>query len=73
MLTTSHLPVGLHRRRSVGILLNLFTAPFPEVLGSGMDMAIALWNFRRRGSTVTIGLTATLLPSNLVTCSEGMG
>lgn len=38
-----------------------------------MVKVIGLWNFLRLGSTVTIGDTATLLPSSLATRSAGIG
>lgn len=41
--------------------------------GTGMVNVIGLWNLRRRGSTVTIGLTATRLPNILATNSEAIG
>lgn len=41
--------------------------------GSGIQRVIGLWNFLRRGSTVTIGETATRLPCSLVTMSCGTG
>jgi len=41
--------------------------------GTGKVRVIDLWNFLLRGSTVTIGDTATLLPSNLAARSGEMG
>ena len=40
-----------------------FNMPFWAARGSGIVSVIGRWNLRRRGSMVTIGLTATRLPS----------
>ena len=47
--------------------------PFPAAVGTGIVKDMGLWNFRRRGSTVTIGDTATLFPRSLAASSGGMG
>ena len=67
------LPVILHSRRNVGA-----SCPYWLIIpflawGRGMVSVIGLWNFRRRGSTVTIGETATRLPSILDTSSWLIG
>lgn len=41
--------------------------------GSGMRSPMGRWNFRRRGSTVTMGLKVAWLPRSLVTRSSGTG
>ena len=67
------LPVILHNRRSVGASwLYWLIMPF-LACGSGMVRVIGLWNFLLRGSTVTIGDTATLFPNILATRSGGIG
>ena len=69
-----HLPVMLHNSRSVGASPPYwFSMPFCDALGTGTVMVMGLWNLRRRGSTVTMGLTATRLPSILATRSAGTG
>lgn len=47
--------------------------PLPAAWGNGIESVIALWNFLLRGSTVTIGDTATRLPNNLAVNSEDIG
>ena len=47
--------------------------PLPAATGTGMVRLIGLWNLRLRGSMVTIGDTATLLPSSLAVSSGEMG
>merc|ERR1719410_222057 len=47
--------------------------PLEAATGTGMVRVIGLWNFRLRGSMVTIGDTATRLPSSLAVSSEGIG
>ena len=47
--------------------------PFPAAVGTGMVRVMGLWNFLRLGSTVTMGDTATLLPSSLAVSSGGIG
>ena len=47
--------------------------PLPAAWGTGIVRVIGLWNFLRLGSTVTIGDTATLLPSNLAVSSGEIG
>lgn len=41
--------------------------------GSGIRSPMGRWNFRRRGSTVTMGLNVAWLPRSLVTSSSGTG
>lgn len=41
--------------------------------GSGIRSPMGRWNFRRRGSTVTMGLNVAWLPRSLVTRSSGTG
>ena len=71
------LPVMLHNNLNVGVesppLSYWFSMPFWDAFGSGIVRVIGLWNLRRRGSTVTIGLTATRLPSSFDTTSGWMG
>ncbi|KAF4523416.1 hypothetical protein B566_EDAN007888 [Ephemera danica] len=47
--------------------------PLLAAWGTGMVSVMGLWNFLRRGSTVTMGDTATRLPNILATNSLGMG
>ena len=47
--------------------------PFEAATGTGMVRVIGLWNFRLLGSMVTMGDTATRLPSSFAVSSEGMG
>ena len=47
--------------------------PLPAATGTGMVREIGLWNLRLRGSMVTMGDTATLLPSSLAVSSGEMG
>lgn len=64
------IPVIEHKSLSVGAEPEYWLIiPWEWALGAGRLSVIALWNFRRRGSTVTIGDTATLWPSNLDTSS----
>ena len=68
------LPVIEHKRRSVGVSpWYWLIIPFPAATGTGMVNVIGLWNLRLRGSMVTIGDTATRLPSSFAVSSEGMG
>ena len=68
------LPVILQSSRRVGASPPYWLSmPFCEAFGTGMVNVMGLWNLRRRGSTVTIGLTATRLPSILETSSGGTG
>lgn len=69
------LPVMLQSRRKVGASCPPYwlSMPFCEALGTGMVRVMGLWNLRRLGSTVTMGLTATRLPSILDTSSGWMG
>lgn len=64
----------LHRRR------RLVVSPSPLSLGlsiheggSGIRSPMGRWNFRRLGSTVTMGLNVAWLPRSLVTSSSGTG
>lgn len=41
--------------------------------GSGIRSPMGRWNFRRLGSTVTMGLKVAWLPRSLVTSSSGTG
>ena len=67
-------PVMEHKRRSDGVSLSYWLSiPFCAGRGSGMVSVIGLWNFLRRGSTVTIGETATRLPNIVATASGGTG
>lgn len=64
----------LHSRRRVGASPAYWLImPLVAACGTGMVKVIGLWNLRRRGSTVTIGLTATRWPKSLVTSSAGIG
>lgn len=47
--------------------------PLLAACGTGIVRVIGLWNLRRRGSTVTIGETATRFPNSFVTSSVGIG
>lgn len=68
------LPVIEQRRRKVGASpLYWLIIPRVAACGTGMVRVMGLWNFRRRGSTVTMGETATRLPSNFVTNSLPIG
>ena len=67
-------PVMEHRRRRVGVSPEYWLIiPFPAATGTGMVRVIGLWNFLLLGSIVTMGDTATRLPSSLAVNSEGMG
>lgn len=64
----------LHNNLKVGASpLYWLSMPLDAAWGTGMVKTIGLWNLRRRGSTVTIGLTATRLPNILATNSAGIG
>jgi len=76
----SDLPMMLQSSRNVGASPVApvtppywFNMPFWAARGSGIVSVIGRWNLRRRGSMVTIGLTATRLPSILVTRLGGTG
>lgn len=43
------------------------------LLGTGMVMVMGLWNFRLRGSRVTMGLKVALLPRIFLTTSTATG
>ena len=63
-----------HSSRRVGVSPEYWLImPLEAATGTGMVRVIGLWNLRRRGSTVTIGDTATRLPSNLAVSSVGIG
>lgn len=47
--------------------------PLFAAVGTGIVRVIGLWNLRLRGSTVTIGETATLLPNSFDTTSGATG
>lgn len=47
--------------------------PWVWALGAGILRVIALWNFLRLGSTVTIGDTATPRPRSLAVSSGSIG
>lgn len=64
----------LHSRR------RLVVSPSPLSLGlsvqeggSGIRSPMGRWNFRRLGSTVTMGLNVAWFPRSLVTSSSGTG
>lgn len=62
------------RRRRVGASPEYWLImPLLEACGTGMVRVMGLWNLRRRGSTVTMGDTATLFPRSFDTNSVGMG
>lgn len=68
------IPVIEHNNRSVGALPEYWLIiPWLCAFGAGMLSVIALWNFRRLGSTVTMGDTATPRPSNLAVRSGSIG
>ncbi len=64
----------LHRSRRVGASPEYWLI-MPRFIawGTGMVKLMPVWNFRRLGSTVTIGDTATPLPSSLATSSGDTG
>ena len=67
-------PVMLQRRRSVGVSPEYWLIiPRAAACGTGIVKVMGLWNLRRRGSTVTIGETATRLPSSFTTNSGWIG
>ena len=68
------LPVIEHSSRRVGVSPEYWLImPFEAATGTGMVSVIGLWNFLLRGSTVTIGDTATRFPSNFAVSSVGIG
>ena len=74
VLGAATVPVIEHSRRRVGVSpLYWFIMPLEAATGTGMVSVIGLWNFLLRGSTVTIGETATRLPSSLAVSSVGIG
>lgn len=67
-------PEMLYRTRSVGASFPYWLImPFWAALGTGMVSTMFLWNLRRLGSTVTMGLTATRFPRSLETMSGEIG
>lgn len=63
-----------HSSRSVGVLPEYwFIMPWLWAFGAGILKVIALWNLRRRGSTVTIGETATPRPKSFAVKSGSTG
>ena len=67
-------PVIEHKSLKVGVSpLYWLIIPFPAAWGTGIVKVIGLWNFLLRGSTVTMGETATLLPKSLAVNSGGIG
>jgi hypothetical protein len=68
------IPVILHSSLSVGASPEYWLImPLLAACGTGIVRVIGLWNLRRRGSTVTIGETATRFPSSFATSSVGIG
>ena len=68
------LPAMLYMTRRVGASFSYWLImPFWAALGTGMVSVMAVWNRRRRGSRVTIGLTATRFPRSLDTSSGETG
>lgn len=69
-----HIPVIEQSSRRVGALPEYWLImPWLCAFGAGMLSVMALWNFRRRGSTVTMGETATPRPSSLAVRSGSIG
>lgn len=69
-----HVPVIEHKRRKVGALPEYWLIiPWLWARGAGILNVMALWNFRRRGSTVTTGDTATPLPRSFAVRSGSIG
>lgn len=69
-----HVPVIEHKRRNVGAFPEYWLIiPWLWARGVGMLKVIALWNLRRRGSTVTTGETATPRPKSLAVKSGSIG
>ena len=67
-------PVMLQRSLNVGASPEYWLImPLLAACGTGIVRVMGLWNFRLRGSTVTIGDTATRLPSNLAASSAAIG
>lgn len=67
-------PVIEHSSRRVGVSPEYWLImPFEAATGTGIVRVIGLWNFLLRGSTVTMGDTATRFPSSLAVSSVGMG
>jgi len=68
------LPARLQRSRKLGASGPYwFIMPFWDAFGNVIVSVIGLWNLRRRGSIVTIGLTATRLPNIFATKSAETG
>lgn len=69
-----HLPAMLYMTLRVGASFSYWLImPFWAAFGTGMVTVMAVWNRRRRGSKVTMGLTATRFPSSLDTRSGEIG
>ena len=67
-------PVIEQRRRRVGVSpWYWLIIPLPAATGTGIVNVIGLWNFRRLGSIVTIGDTATRLPKSFAVNSGEIG
>lgn len=70
---TRFLPVIEHKRRRVGAEPEYWLIiPWEWAFGAGRLNVMALWNFLRLGSTVTIGETATPCPNSLETMSDSI-
>jgi hypothetical protein len=68
------LPVILQSNLSVGASPEYWLImPLLAACGTGIVRVMGLWNLRRRGSTVTIGDTATRLPNSFAASSAGIG
>lgn len=69
-----YVPVMEHNSRRVGALPEYWLImPWLWARGAGMLSVMALWNLRRRGSTVTTGDTATPRPNILAVRSGSIG
>lgn len=70
----TNLPVIEHNNRNVGAGPEYWLIiPSEWALGVGIFSVIALWNFLRRGSIVTIGETATPWPNSFAVNSGSTG
>ena len=64
----------LQRSLNVGVSpLYWLIIPRAAACGTGIVKVMGLWNFLLRGSTVTMGETATRLPNNFTTSSGWIG
>lgn len=68
-LPSSDLPLILQRSLNVGVSPPQVFTPWLYAVGTGMVTVMGLWNFLRRGSIVTMGLTITLFPRTFLTTS----